>query len=145
MQLGAGLGLCGILASHLGAASVTLTDGDTDTLQNMRSNVALNTDAETVSCRQLVWGHSVQEFVDQHGTFDTIMGADIIYIDEVLEPLFLETIPKLLSQDGRFLLAYARRNVSIDRVLETATRAGLSYKQYDEPEGVFAFTRRREA
>jgi hypothetical protein len=143
MQLGAGLGLCGILASRLDAASVTLTDGDTDTLENMRSNVASNADADKVSCRQLVWGQRVQEFVGQHGEFDVIMGADIIYIEEVLSPLFMDTIPKLLTENGRFLLAYARRNVSIDKVLAMATRAGLSYSQLDGPEGVYVFRKAR--
>ena len=121
---------------------MTLTDGDTDTLENMRVNVAANSnvgDTCSVSCEQLVWGRRVDDFVDKHGQFDTILGADIIYIEEALGPLFLESVPKLLTEDGRFLLAYARRNVSIDLVLDAAARAGLVYKQYEEPEGVYVF------
>jgi predicted nicotinamide N-methyase len=143
-QIGAGLGLCGILASHLGASSVLLTDGDTDTLDNTRANVASNCSTDkNVACMQLVWGRRVEEFVDAHGQFDVIMGADIVYIEQVLEPLFIDTIPKLLKDDGRFLLAYARRNVSIDLVLQFAARAGLYYTQFDGPEGVFVFQKQR--
>ncbi|GKY90519.1 hypothetical protein MPSEU_000025600 [Mayamaea pseudoterrestris] len=140
IELGAGLGLCGILASHLGASSVILTDGDTDTLDNCRANVATNCNVGmNVSCRQLVWGRRVDEFVHTLGQYDVVMGADIIYLEQVLEPLFLQTIPKLLKDDGTFLLAYARRNVSIDLVLQFAAQAGLTFTQYDEPEGVFVF------
>jgi predicted nicotinamide N-methyase len=42
LELGAGLGLCGILAYYLQAANVVLTDVDTDALKFMRANVATN-------------------------------------------------------------------------------------------------------
>jgi len=42
LELGAGMGYCGIVAYHLGAAQVLLTDGDSSVLENLRYNVALN-------------------------------------------------------------------------------------------------------
>jgi predicted nicotinamide N-methyase len=84
LELGAGLGVPGLVCHWLGAPVVVLTDGDTDTLANLRRNVARNgrrpqqhattagpdnnnnddddddTAARTpyISCRQLVWGNS---------------------------------------------------------------------------------------
>ncbi len=42
IELGAGLGLCGLLTYYLGAKSVVLTDGDTDVLNELRYNVDEN-------------------------------------------------------------------------------------------------------
>jgi predicted nicotinamide N-methyase len=144
-QLGAGLGLCGILAHRLGAAHVVLTDGDTDTLDNMRNNVSSNCPSSdsSISCSQLVWGRRIDDFVNRHGQFDVILGSDIIYVPEILEPLFLQTVPMLLQEDGHFLLAYARRNVSIDLVLEVASRAGFSWTHDDVSESVYVFQKKR--
>jgi predicted nicotinamide N-methyase len=64
--------------------------------------------------------------------FDLILGSDIIYVEHVVEPLF-DTVHELLLHDGgTFVLAFARRNVSIDYVLEIAHQKGFSY-EYVEP------------
>jgi predicted nicotinamide N-methyase len=78
LELGAGLGVPGLVCHLLGAPVVVLTDGDTDTLANLRRNVARNSgqtataadhgneDTATrthlphISCHQLVWGNSEQ-------------------------------------------------------------------------------------
>ena len=44
LELGAGLGLIGILCSLLNPKTMTITDGDTETLKGMRKNVQLNYD-----------------------------------------------------------------------------------------------------
>lgn len=160
------MGLCGILASHLGAASVLLTDGDTDTLAQLRRNVQANCSSadcdedkddsnnnnkghnrsHDVTCRQLVWGRNLDNFVSEHGVFDVILGSDIIYVEEIIEPLF-ETIECILNPqadaDATFILAYARRNVPIDLVLDHAKQRGFECTRPDESsaEGVFYFKR----
>jgi len=129
---------------HLKAAKVVLTDGDTDTLENLRRNVQSNcADTQTVLCRQLVWGRNVESFVKNIGHFDTILGSDIIYVEEILEPLW-QTVDQVLAANGSFLLAYARRNVSIDLVLAEATKHGFVWETPKEAEGVFVFTRTTE-
>jgi len=42
LELGAGMGLPGLVSLHLGASRVLLTDGDSDVLANLRHNVNLN-------------------------------------------------------------------------------------------------------
>ena len=167
------MGLCGILAHHIGAQSCILTDGDTDTLQEMRRNVKHNQDLSSASnttsatysdtkniitCAQLRWGRHVSTFRERFGDFDVIMGSDIIYVEEIIEPLF-DTIQQLLrckshpinpeincngnEDEPKFLLAYARRNVNIELVFDCAERRGFQWMEPDDVEGVFVFTRHK--
>jgi predicted nicotinamide N-methyase len=155
MQLGAGLGLCGILASHLQPSKVILTDGDTNALKYLRANVkrnlplvgdvlttgATSSSRTTVMVRQLIWGETISFMSGDQDAFDTVLGSDIIYVEEILEPLW-RTISRLLAPDGAFLLAFARRNVPIDRVFEVADANGFVWVVDDsKSEGVVVFRR----
>ena len=115
LELGAGLGLVSIVAYHLGARRVMMTDADTITLEKMRYNVTQNCSGSTtittsgagsddhyleesnnetptmtssIDCRQLIWNEQLENFHTTHGNFETIVGADVIYTKESLEPLF---------------------------------------------------------
>jgi len=70
--------------------------------------------------------------------FQLILGSDVVYAQDQLEPLFT-TIVALLDPNGTFLLAFTRRNVSIDCVLDCATSFGFSWTEPDSSEGVFEF------
>lgn len=148
IQLGAGLGLCGVVALKLHAQYVYLTDGDIDVLTNLRSNVKLNGYDDTdvgsnVSCSQLIWGNQIQY---PTSTIDVILGADIIYVEEVLPSLW-ETISSILPSDGKFILGYTPRNVSIDLVFQYATEykfswtSNLSSTGDNASCGIYIFTR----
>jgi predicted nicotinamide N-methyase len=156
-QLGAGLGLCGILASHLRASKVVLTDGDSDALHYLRANVEKNVPqpqkrvendiidgtqaAAPAFVRQLVWGEAASFLTTDSERFDTVIGSDIIYVEEILEPLW-RTVDDLVTPAGAFLLAFARRNVPIDRVFETASTHGFAWTCDDSnSEGVIEFRR----
>ena len=152
LELGAGLGVCGILAHKLGASHVVLTDGDTDTLKALRNNVASNVILDTnescsvppkVLCKQLRWGRNIQDFIDSSfcKTFQVIIGSDIIYAHEQVDPLFA-TVSILLDPNGTFLLAYSRRNVSIDYVLECANHHGFVWTEPEHSEGVVTVQRK---
>lgn len=152
LELGAGLGLCSILTAILGASTVIISDGDSISLSNMRENIERNrhlfsiNSNVNVQCLQLRWGINLEEFKikcnlsTSDGLFDIILGSDIIYVETILEPLFL-TIANLLTKNGTFILAYARRNVKIDYVFQTATRYGFQWTEPTTEEGCFIFQR----
>jgi predicted nicotinamide N-methyase len=136
-----------------------MTDGDVDTLVNMRENVTRNgiplgimgekhgngNNNNTMDCPQLIWGQQLPEFLQQYasddnGPFDVVLAADIIYVTEIIQPLW-ETVDTILPPHGLFMLAYARRNVPIDLVLEQATQRGFTWSCPDNAEGVFLFRR----
>jgi len=128
LELGAGLGLCGILAHKIGAKSVCISDGDIDTLVNLRTNVQHNNCNETtVLCTQLVWGEEEKAMpYFPCKEFDTILGADIVYIEESIAPLW-KTVNALLSESGTFVLAFVHRNVAMDVVLEHGSQYGFHW------------------
>lgn len=176
LELGAGLGLIGILAACLRPKMLVVTDGDSDTLAGMRGNVELNRGLiggfgrmgeggeNNIECAQLLWGENMEGFRDkffgelgegEERGFDTILGSDIIYVEEIIQPLFKtvdfllkKKTTKIAKENGgitpppTFLLGYARRNVKIDLVFVEAERMGFSWSQPDGPEGAFAFIRK---
>ena len=154
LQLGAGLGLCGILAHRIGdnSTEVVLTDGDTDALVKLRENVALNKgDYGTITCQQLLWGKENAEAFLQynHGgiLFDVILASDVIYVPGVVEPLFATVQTLLCPTAGKFILAYKKRDVPVtnEMVLSTAKAAGFLHTcpVPDTPEGIFLYEFRR--
>lgn len=167
LELGCGLGLCGILAARLNPQGVVvLTDGDEVTMDKVCCSVGvcvpycvhdlaltrippqptsththaprqLNANVEAnavgngcaVTTRQLLWGEHaelLQEFPDR---FDLVLAADVIYEESAVAPL-VATVAATLRRDPEavFVLSFARRNVSIDRVLEAATAEGLEWE-----------------
>lgn len=85
-----------------------LTDGDTDTLKQLRHNVQNNIDKEdNVQCKQLLWGKDnalqfLQKQQEENEKFDLVGGSDLLYVTSVIQPLF-ETIYELLKPDDEVL------------------------------------------
>ena len=161
LELGAGLGLCGMVAHHLGAKRVVLTDADTITLERMRGNLEKNCsksvaasskDGSPISCQQLIWNNVSQ--MEACGKFDTVLGADVIYTVESLEPLF-DTVSFFLAHkteddlesencgEGRRAFVLSRYtkygNISDETVLDAARARNLVWTRPSE--GVFVFRR----
>ena len=128
LELGAGLGLCGLLAHHLGASGVCLTDGDIKVLDQLRDNVARNTtQSSTISCPQLIWGkeHGLEAFVQNYGKQQVILATDCLYMAPSVEPFF-QTIQQLLEPTG--ILLYCNMCASQapgDFVQKIATQYGF--------------------
>ncbi|KAH9109385.1 hypothetical protein LEN26_004177 [Aphanomyces euteiches] len=139
LELGSGLGLCGILAHHLGA-KVLITDGDKESMVLLVENCKLNGLDTNKCCQELLWGENLTP--ETQGTFDVLIGADIIYEKEYVQPLFV-TASHFLARSSPanvFYLAYTKRNVSIDYVLSCATNVGFTWKAPTTDEGIYEFT-----
>jgi predicted nicotinamide N-methyase len=136
LELGSGLGLCGIVSHLLGASEVIATDGDLDVLQNLRHNVNENRicNDSIVSCPQLIWGQGLNTFEDVYSKQSVILATDVFYSPHLVDPLW-RTVDKLLEPDGIFLLAFCRHNVTINQVLDKAEDLGFKWTRPNIAEG----------
>jgi predicted nicotinamide N-methyase len=109
LELGAGCGLVGIVASLLQAERVTLTDLQY-TLDLMRGNAAKNQAAlGTIDCRLCDW--LKPPIVDESWAFNVLLVADCVWIEELVPPL-LNTIRRFLeSLSGKIqvVVSYQQR------------------------------------
>ena len=142
LEVGSGLGRCGLLAHKLSHedATTVLTDGDTDALKLLRRNVRHNIkdDDTNISCKQLLWGKAyAKTFLAQQPDerkFEVILGSDLIYVKMVIRPLF-ETIRELLSDDAgsKFLMAHCARRegneVEFSMILDVANEEEFEYEE----------------
>ncbi|XP_078657479.1 protein N-lysine methyltransferase METTL21A-like [Branchiostoma floridae x Branchiostoma belcheri] len=103
IELGAGTGLTGIVASLLGA-KVTLTDTK-EALESTSINVGRNTKnvRHAPRVQQLRWGADLHMYPESDH-YDYILGADIIYIEDTF-PDLLRTLRHLCDRDTVILLA----------------------------------------
>ncbi len=80
----------------------------------------------------LAWGNAQQQAIlaDQFSSFDTIIGADVVYAPEAVASLFA-TCSALLSSSvhARLILCHIVRHVSEDSIIAAASAAGLIVAQ----------------
>ncbi|ELR18499.1 nicotinamide n-methyltransferase [Acanthamoeba castellanii str. Neff] len=126
LELGAGTGIVGMVASLLGA-DVVLTDGDEEALTNLRRNVEANhSDLRgSVTVMPLRWGED-STAVRELGPFDFVICADLVYgSKEEAHRALLATLRELaadasLSPPARhqmaIFFAYTPREVSREAV-----------------------------
>lgn len=151
LELGAGVGLVGLVAYHLGASRVLCTDGDERVLLNLRRNIERNrmgssprtcditsippdatqttpSSSVQVRCPQLIWGKQLDLFREEYGTSQVLLGTDLFYMTKSLDPLF-QTIDKLLSPtDGIFIAVNNCASQSpMDAVLDIASQYGFQW------------------
>eukprot|EP01062_Namystynia_karyoxenos_P057396 TRINITY_DN4842_c2_g1_i5.p1 TRINITY_DN4842_c2_g1~~TRINITY_DN4842_c2_g1_i5.p1 ORF type:complete len:422 (+),score=125.76 TRINITY_DN4842_c2_g1_i5:78-1268(+) len=115
IELGAGIGLVGILAAAMGASSVVLTDIG-DALPLLRTNVAANPVADCdLFVERLFWGDAADaaRVLGLCGGVDLILGADVVYNQPEAELLALACAVDALrcgaGRGARFALAYGHR------------------------------------
>ncbi|KFV81232.1 Protein N-lysine methyltransferase METTL21A, partial [Struthio camelus australis] len=103
IELGAGTGLLGIVATLLGAR-VTVTDRAA-ALALLESNVRANLPPELqprAAVKELTWGKDLGNFPP--GAFDFILGSDIVYLEETFADL-LQTLEHLCAERTVILLS----------------------------------------
>eukprot|EP00611_Tribonema_gayanum_P006933 TRINITY_DN16274_c0_g1_i1.p1 TRINITY_DN16274_c0_g1~~TRINITY_DN16274_c0_g1_i1.p1 ORF type:complete len:296 (-),score=68.01 TRINITY_DN16274_c0_g1_i1:23-862(-) len=137
IELGAGLGLCGILCAKLGASVVVTDGGDEFTeealgalTEQVERNRSVTAAALECAVERLTWGDH-DAFLKAHREgFDVVIAADVIYEADAVAPL-LSTVTALLQAKprARFLLGYTHRNVNIDRVWQEAQARGLDWRE----------------
>lgn len=134
-ELGAGLGMVSILLAKAFEPSnqlidhilppkvIVATDGDDDTIELLHQNIQ-NTNSQ-IDYRKLYWGE-LEEFLDNYPEpFDILLAADVIYEEEQIKPLVM-TVEKILKKpDGVFYLAFARRNVPVDYLINEMESKGF--------------------
>ena len=123
VEVGSGLGLVALAAKRLGVAPVIVaTDGDDRALEKLRRNCG-----REVAVERLRWGDA--EDLDRvlahtSGGFSLVLGADVAYTAEAVAPL-ARTCRALLAPGGEVIIAYTRRHVDADAVLEAFADEGL--------------------
>lgn len=112
LELGAGAGLVGLVARHLGA-EVVQTDYHADALALCRENAALNgvEGVDILPGDWRMWPEGLRGFA-------CVVAADILY-DRMLHPALQCLLPRLLAPGGQIILADPLRPqalVFLDRV-----------------------------
>jgi len=160
LELGAGVGLCSLVALYLGATKVCCTDGDSNVLENLRYNISQNVDpqqhskekksgssqqlTEKISVHQLIWGHHLDEFMEAHGPFDVIIATDCVYITASLRPLW-QTVHSLLDKNGVFVFANeCASQASLEEILGVAREFDFYWDQAGQDEKVHLFSKTKK-
>lgn len=132
LEVGSGAAALPAVAATRAACSVVATDGSSDTLKLLSSNLAANGSvffAERLRLRRLTWGNAfhIAELLEEiPGGFDVIIGADVVYATKHLASLFTSAAALLRPVPEAFvLLCFAVRSIAEDHVISVAETKGL--------------------
>jgi predicted nicotinamide N-methyase len=126
LELGAGTGLTGLFISHL-TYWVILTDGNEIVMNVLSKNVEFA--RGKCSAVQVEWGKEALEREGYPGKYEVIIGADVVYWEDSIEPLY-HTVKALLAQKGKFVMCYTLRALRVQKkLLEKAEEMGLKIQE----------------
>lgn len=106
LEIGSGLGLVGIVASSFGH-KVTMTEYNDDALNFAKASAHIN-DCSNLKIMKLDWDKP-----ELKGTFDRIIGCEIIYKEESFYPI-LRLFQTYLKKEGELLLSERVRKSSVE-------------------------------
>lgn len=115
LELGAGLAAPGLVAAQQGY-QVTLSDYEQIILDFQKVNATVNGLEGRIKCIMLDWKKP-----PVLPSFDTIVGAEILFREEFFAPL-LNLFDKLLAADGTIYLAHDVRRKSLPAFLKLAEK-----------------------
>jgi predicted nicotinamide N-methyase len=127
LELGAGAGLAGLAALHLGAGTVTLSDTPSapELLELLAKNAAANPHPGTGAVAHVL----PLDWADDGGAaaeFDMVVGSDVLYHEELAQPL-ARTMAAHLKPGGTAHLVCPVRSASIlDACVGHARALGLA-------------------
>ena len=140
LELGAGTGLLSILcAGPLNAVRVISTDGDVDVVESIQSNVALNPalydkppDKRNLEAKVLDWADTsaLAQILHHEGDkvpLDVVLGADITYAVESLEPLvsLLGALNEKYPEVDIIISTVIRNEDTYTAFVDTCVKTGL--------------------
>jgi predicted nicotinamide N-methyase len=119
LEIGAGIGLVGLVAASLGAA-VAQTDYQTEALELCRWNAARN-GIVNITQRIADWRHFPEDLL----SFPVILASDILY-ERTLHPLLETLLPRLLAPNGVLILSDPLRPQALEFLERMETRSRFS-------------------
>ena len=120
IELGGGMtSLAGfVLAKCLDVRSMTVSDGNDDSVGNLQLILEANRDLKNkMSVRKLRWNDSLPML--DVSSFDVVVAADCLFFDEFRSDL-LDTISSLLDRNGIAVIVAPRRNGTFEKFEEIA-------------------------
>ncbi|XP_075757837.1 EEF1A lysine methyltransferase 3 isoform X2 [Pelodiscus sinensis] len=147
IELGAGTGIVGILATLLGG-DVTLTDLPL-ALKQIQENVRRNVPAEHLARARvcaLTWGLNHEEFLRD---YDFILGADIVYLKDTY-PMLIRTLRHLCGPHSTIYLSSKMRQehstaVFYDGLLPEHFTSELAYRDETENINIYRVTSKQNS
>ncbi len=107
LELGAGLGIPGLIAAKRGL-EVTISDREPDALEFARAAVEINGLEDLVTVRHLDWSRPAPGLKG----FGTVLGAEVLYQPR-LYPLIADLLDHLLAGGGGAYLSLQRRPFAV--------------------------------
>ena len=143
LELGSGTGVLGMFAHRLNAKSVSLTDGDEQSVDLIRQNLERNRiDPEQTSCSHMLWADEPTQSsfslmvkakfpFNCDARFERIIAGDVMYKRD-LPSLFFQSVNEFLSDQGILLLSHIPRScVDHEVVCLAAQNAGFTASKID--------------
>lgn len=137
LELGAGIGLCGIFVARL-LASLGLADMNVivtdlpEAMDNLNKNISLNSLSHVVKPEILRWGneddlsHTLKDWKQQTSDHPLlVIAADCVYWECLYQP-FLNTLTDLVSRGATILIAHVRRWKKDGKFFQMCKRQGIT-------------------
>lgn len=98
LELGAGVGICSLIAARYGFSQITLSDSEEMALDFARANIVRNGLADRVRACRLDLRQMQNAKISP--SYDVIAASELLYLDDLHRPI-LKLLERRLSRDGQ--------------------------------------------